>query len=100
MIRGTTPTITFDCDCDCTGFDLLEVAFSQADEVILTKKINDCAINGNKITVNLTEEDTLLFDCHKNPVQMQIRAGAGESRIASNIMHTTAEKILKDGCLE
>lgn len=100
MIRGTTPTITFEADCDCTGFELLEVTFSQADNVILTKKLNDCAIDGNKITVNLTEEETLLFDCNKNPVLMQIRAGVGTGRIASNIMHTTAERILKDGCLE
>lgn len=100
MIRGTTPTITIEVDQDCTAFELLEVTFSQADEVILTKKINDCAIDGNNITVNLTEEETLLFDCHKNPVKIQIRAGIGKSRLASNIMHTTAEMILKDGCLE
>lgn len=100
MRRGTTPTITFETDCNCTEFDLLEIAFAQADEVILTKKIKDCMIDGNKITVSLTEEETLLFDCNKNPVKMQIRAGTGTSRIASDIMHTTAESILKDGCLE
>lgn len=100
MIRGTTPTITFETDCDCTGFDLLEIAFSQGDAVIMTKKLDDCLIEENKITVNLTQEETLLFDSSKNPVLMQIRAGTGKGRIASNIMHTTAERILKDGCLE
>lgn len=99
MVRGTTPTITFETDCDCTGFDLLEITFSQAEEVIFTKRINDCSIKGKDITVTLTEEETLKFDCHKNPVSMQIRAGAGESRTASNIMQTTVKKILKDGCL-
>ena len=100
MHRGTTPTITFETDCDCSTFELLEIAFAQRDEVILTKTINDCKIDGNKIIVTLSEDDTLLFDCHKNPVKMQIRAGVGTSRIASCIMSTTVQRILKDGCLK
>lgn len=100
MIRGTTPRITFTTNIDCSGLDKLEVTFSQMGDVVLTKKITDCIIEGYRITVPLTEEETLMFDDNKNPVDMQIRAGAGESRIASNIMHTTAKKILREGCLE
>lgn len=99
MIRGTTPTFTFTADMDCTQIDKLDVSFAQRDEVVLSKGLADCAIDGNEITVHLTEEDTLLFDCRKNPVMIQLRAGIGDKRIASNIMHTTAEVILKDGCL-
>lgn len=99
MRRGTTPTLTFTADMDCTQIDKLDVSFAQRDEVVLSKGLADCTVNGNTITVNLTEEDTLLFDCRKNPVRIQLRAGIGDKRIASNIMHTTAEAILKDGCL-
>lgn len=100
IIRGTTTDITFTTGLDCTALDLLEVTFSQADNVVLTKKITDCNIDGDKITVSLTEEETLLFDCHKNPIEMQIRAGKGKSRIASDIMFEKAGRILREGCLE
>lgn len=100
MRRGTTPTFTFTADMDCTQLDKLDISFAQRDEVVLSKGLADCVIDGNEITVHLTEEDTLLFDSRKNPVRIQIRAGIGDTRIASNTMHTTAEAILKDGCLE
>ena len=100
MRRGTTPTFTFTADMDCSQLDKLDISFAQRDEVVLSKGLADCMINGNEITVSLTEEDTLLFDSRKNPVRIQLRAGIGDTRIASNMMHTTAEAILKDGCLE
>ena len=99
MRRGTTPTFTFTADMDCGQLDKLDISFAQRDEVVLSKGLADCMINGNEITVSLTEEDTLLFDSRKNPVRIQLRAGIGDTRIASNMMHTTAEAVLKDGCL-
>ena len=99
MIRGTTPTFTFTADMDCSQLDKLDISFAQQDKVVLSKGFADCVIDGNEITVSLTEEDTLLFDSRKNPVRIQLRAGIGDTRIASNMMHTTAEAILKDGCL-
>ena len=99
MRRGTTPVLTFTADMDCAQIDKLDVSFAQRDEVVLSKGLADCAVNGNEITVRLTEEETLLFDSRKNPVRIQLRAGIGDIRIASNIVHTTAEAILKDGCL-
>ena len=100
MYRGTTPTITFETDCNCSTFEMLEIAFAQGEDVIFVKKLDDCVIDGNKIRVTLSEEDTLLFDSHKGHVKMQIRAGIGNKRISSNIMQATAKRILKDGCLE
>ena len=99
MRRGTTPTFTFTADMDCSQLDKLDISFAQRDEVVLSKGLADCVISGNEITVHLTEEDTLLFDSRKNPVRIQLRAGIGDTRIASNMMHTTAEAVLKDGCL-
>ena len=99
MIRGTTPTFTFDTDIDCTQLDLLWVTFLQQDKEVFTKYLSDCVIDGNVIKVTLSEKDTLMFDHRKNPVEIQLRAGIGDTRIASNMIHTTAEAILKDGCL-
>ena len=36
MIRGTTPTFTFDTDIDCTQLDKLDISFAQRDEVVLS----------------------------------------------------------------
>ena len=99
MRRGTTPTFTFTADMDCGQLDKLDISFAQRDEVVLSKGLADCVISGNEITVSLAEDDTLLFDSRKNPVRIQLRAGIGDTRIGSNMMHTTAEAILKDGCL-
>ena len=99
MKRGTTPTFIFLTDLDCKEFDKLEITFAQHGDVIFTKAITDCNIETNEISVTLTEEETLLFDCKENPVEIQIRAGKGAARMASDIMRITAEAILKDGCL-
>ena len=99
MRRGTTPKLIFTADMDCEQIDKLDVSFAQRDEVVLSKGLADCTVSGNTVTVRLTEEDTLLFDSRKNPVRIQLRAGIGETRVASNIVHTTAEAILKDGYL-
>lgn len=99
MIRGTTPTFIFKTESDCTEFDKLDITFAQADTVILSKGIDDVEIRGTEILITLSERETLLFDSDKNPVEIQIRAGIGGKRFASDIMATTAQKILKDGCL-
>lgn len=100
MIRGTTPTFTFTADIDCTQLDLLWVTFKQQDEEVFTKELPDCVIDGNVIKVTLSEKDTLMFDHRKNPVKIQLRAGIGKIRTATDPMYTIVKEILKDGCLE
>ena len=100
MYRGTTPTLTFTVPFDCSTITACSVAFAQNDVVVLEKKIGDCHLEGNVITVPLTEEDTLVFDCKKRALDIQLRIGCGAERFASQIIHTHVDKILKDGCLE
>lgn len=100
MIRGTTPTHTFTLPFDSTGITKLSIAYAQGGRVVLEKTLPDCNIKGNVITVSLTEEDTLKFDSNKAMAEIQLRLGFGDSRMASQVMHITTERILKDGCLE
>ena len=99
MIRGTTPTFVFTLPFTCTEFTVCNIAFAQAGKVVLEKELSDCNITGKKITVTLSEVETLMFDCNKGIVEIQIRGGIGATRIASEIMTTSVRRILKEGCL-
>lgn len=100
MYRGTTPTITFHLPIDGSSITVLNLSFAQKGDIILEKTLADCTVEGNTLRVTLTEQETLLFDADRGMVEMQLRIGCGEARMASNIMRVSVEKILKDGCLE
>lgn len=99
MIRGTTPTLKFRLSINCDDLTLLSVAFAQGGKVILEKSLDQCGLEGNTVCVTLSEEDTLLLDCNQ-AVEIQIRAGCGNTRLASRIIRESVGRILKDGCLE
>lgn len=100
MYRGTTPTITFTLPFETSRITALNLCFAQQGEVILEKERAVCKTEGNTLQVSLTEAETLLFDDRKGMVEMQLRVGCGDARMASNIMQVSVEQILKDGCLE
>ncbi len=99
MYRGTTPTITFTLPLDGSRITALNLCFVQQGEIILEKDLAACRIDGNTLQVTLTEKETLLFDDKKGMVEMQLRIGCNNTRMASNIMRVSVERILKDGCL-
>lgn len=100
MYRGTTPTITFNLPFDESRITALNLCFAQQGEIVLEKVLEDCKLEKNALQVGLTEQETLLFDTKKGMVEMQLRIGCGDSRMVSNIMSLSVERILKDGCLE
>lgn len=95
MRRGTTPTNTFAVDVDLTGATVF-VTYEQDGKVVIEKTGSEVTVATNALTVTLTQADTLAF--HPGRVCVQIRyvdqLGTAD---ASNIMETTAERILKDG---
>lgn len=99
MIRGTTPVISFTLPFDVSTLDDAYISFAQHGKVVIEKRLEDCKVDGNRMTVRLTQEDTLRLAA-RTQVEMQIRArtGAGEV-IASNIVTTYADRILKDGVI-
>ena len=99
MYRGTTPTITLTLPMDTGSITALNLCFAQQGEVILEKFLEDCSLQKNTIRVSLTEADTLLLDANKGMVEMQLRIGCDDARLASNVMRISVERILKDGCL-
>lgn len=100
MYRGTTPTLIFTIPFDCTQITALNLCFVQQGEIVLEKDLESCRLEKDSLQVSLTEQETLLFDAKKGMVEMQLRIGCGDARMASNIMQASVERILKDGCLE
>ena len=99
MRRGTTPTLTFTLPFEADMITACNIAFAQAKKLVLEKELADCEVDGQTLRVTLTEEDTLRLNAGDS-VEIQLRVGIGESRLASNIIRIHVFSILKDGVLE
>ena len=102
MYRGTTPTNTITVDLDLTQMTVF-VTYSQGGRVVIEKTNSDITIEPEQILVPLAQADTLALSAWNRgePVLVQIRAiDALGNAVASNIMTTTADAILKDGEIE
>lgn len=96
MHRGTTPTNVFRTDVDLENASVLFVSYKQNGKVVLEKSLEDVSVKKTLVTVNLTQKETLLFQ--DGIVTIQIRAKFPDNTaIASNLIRTTAEEIVKDG---
>lgn len=108
MIRGTTPTHTFNVyyseGKNKTPFNValigkVKIIYAQADKVILTKHTEDCNMKDGTISVTLTQEETFLFDS-KKPVQIQVRVlTTGGQVVATNIKEQDVGKCLEEEVL-
>ena len=98
MRRGTTPTNTFSSNVDLRGATVF-VSYEQTNRIIIEKTGSDLTVTAEAVTLELTQEDTLAF--RPGEVLIQIRAVFPDgTAIASNIIHTTAERIIKNGVIE
>lgn len=98
MRRGTTPTITINADLDLTDASNLFVTFKQDGVVVFEKTLSDVTVTEETVVVNLTQDETLALNTSAG-LQFQIRASLGDNKVASNVMQTTVEKILKEGVI-
>ena len=122
MRRGTTPTHTFHTDLDLSQAEAIYVTYAQEVgggeiEVVAEYTLdNGVEVDGDTITVTLTEEDTLkmmtardrhlvtakdMFESlHKGIVMAQIRVKFSEdNKIASDVVKIQLDDILKDGAI-
>lgn len=73
MRRGTTPTHEFELPFETNAIKKIIITYAQRDEIVLEKRTEACEMNGNVVSVRLTQEDTLRFDSSKQ-VKIQIKA--------------------------
>jgi len=99
MIRGTTPTLEFVIPFDTGQLSEAFVTLSQNEEIIIDKALKDCQCNENKLSVRLTQEETLKLQCDcMTEIQIRAKTLEGEA-IASQIIKVNTERILKDGVI-
>lgn len=98
MRRGTTQQLTFTLPEEIS-IDVLYITFRQGNKIVLEKTLDDVKVDGKVITLPLTQEDTLKFCApHAVYIQLRIRDTLGNA-IASEIIRTDAEAILKEGVI-
>lgn len=101
MRRGTTPFLPIKTDQDLSQMDYIVVTIEDiaGTEVSVDNKSGMMDVKSGEITVKLTQEQTLSLS--EGELQIQIRASdsAGENAIASNIMYSTLDDVLKDGVI-
>lgn len=112
MIRGTTPTNTFTLPFEPpigTKFRIVYAQDEKNKEVILFERTTGtCTVEGCKLSVRLTAEETLMFDCTPHwvdgrfqPLPVWIQIGyetPGGDINWSKPIETTVERCLrKDG---
>ena len=106
IIRGTTPTLTFNVkneQMDLTNVAEVWITFKTKAGVKPKEKtydINDVTIDAveKTITLSLSQEDTLYFADEKMLVQVRLRM-SDDMAYASAIIETSIGQILKDGVI-
>lgn len=99
MIRGTTPTLEFTLPFDTGLLAEAWVTVSQLKREVFTKELEECSRDGNKLSVTLTQEETLKLECsHKTEIQVRVRTADGTA-LASQIIAVNTERILRDGVI-
>lgn len=100
MIRGTTPTHIFTLPFDAALVADLRISYAQDLKEILVKTKNDCNIEGNEVSVKLSQEDTFKFNCRKQVVQIQVRVlTTGGEVLNSDLIILPVEQCLNEEVL-
>lgn len=79
MYRASTPTHEF--TLPPWVMDILEdvrICYKQKDKEILLKTLKDCKVDGNTLSVELTQEETNLFGNGTTQVQMRVKTTNGK----------------------
>ena len=99
IIRGTTPTLEFVLPFDAGTLVDAYVTISQNNVVMVDKPLTVCRCDGQKLSVTLTQEETLMLDCNCiSEIQIRAKTRAGDV-IASNIIRASTSRILKEGVI-
>ena len=98
MKRGSTPVHVFTVDIDLTGASVF-ISYRQGKNIIVEKSGSEITITSTTLETKLSQEETLAFGTGE--VEMQIRYVFPDGTAdASDIMKTSAERILKEGVIE
>ena len=94
MRLGSTPKHEFTLPFDMSLVKEFKVTYKQNGKIILEKYLGDFEVDGNTLSVTLTQEETFLFaDGINVEVQARVLTMGGDA-LPSDIRIITAEKCL------
>ena len=71
----------------------------RTEKFLFQKTLKDVTLDGYSVYLTLTQEETLKLSSKQGLLDIQMRCGYGETRLASNIITVEVEKLLKDGAI-
>lgn len=86
MFCGETPTISLQCPFVCNCVEKASISFGQEKVLILEKELPDCQIDGDTISVTLSQEESRMFDPDKYVVDIQLSIVIRGRRAISDII--------------
>jgi hypothetical protein len=91
MRQGTTPKHTFTLPFDTNIVEKVRVVYAQRDCVKIVKEGSDVEMDGNTVSVKLTQEDTLQLNSSlKTYVQVRVVTHDGNAFTSDTITLNTA----------
>lgn len=99
MIRGTTPTHVFTVPFDTSIIKTVRVIYKQNNNQVVCKENDDVEMDGNVVSVKLTQEDTFKFKHGQNvKIQLRVLTQDGEA-MSSDIIVDSVQECLDDEVL-
>lgn len=99
MIRATTPTHSFELPFGKDYISKLIVTYDQDGNTVIEKRLEDVSFEGNTLLVNLTQEETNLFESEKMVcIQLRVLTVNGKS-IPSQKIYKNVYDVLNDEVL-
>lgn len=97
--RGTTPTHTWTLPFGEQYIKDIRASYSQNEQEVIVKTIDDVVIDGNVLSVDLTQEET--FSLEEGTVNMQLRVLTKNDKVvATDIVEKEVYKALNDEVLK
>ncbi len=94
MGRGTTKTHTFELPFDAKAIKKTRVLYSQDGDIVIKKDGDEVQIDGNVVTVKLSQEDTFAFSS-KVSIEIQLRVLFNNGDVKnSDIIKTSVARCL------
>lgn len=95
-MRGTTPTHIFRLPFDTALIKSVRITYAHNKKPVLIKETEQCTLEGDTITVRLTQEETLLFKNNWD-VEIQLRVLKTDGDVLrSEIYHRYTGVLLDD----
>lgn len=99
MLPGSTPINKFTIPFDESEVAGVWVIYSHNGTDLIQKSTPDCTVAGNKVSVKLTQEETLKFlRCANLEIQVWVKTTGGDM-VGSNVMTVGVDKSLRTGVL-